>query len=128
MESLRLSLHVIGVSVWVGGQLVLAALVPFLRKCDPELPKLVAGKFNQVAWAAYCLLIITGIWNVVSIDKQITNTYKIELTLKILVVALSGVSAFLHAKSKSTFGLAFWGALSGLSALSATYIGVLLAS
>ena len=99
MESIRLFLHVIGVSVWVGGQLVLAALVPFLRKRDPELPKLVAGKFNRVAWIAYGLLVITGIWNIASIDEPITNTYKTELILKIVVVALSGVSAFLHAKS-----------------------------
>ena len=35
-ESLRLFIHVIGATIWVGGQLVLAALVPALRKINPD--------------------------------------------------------------------------------------------
>jgi len=43
------------------------------------------------------------------------------------VVTLSGVAAYLHARAKSTKGMALWGAASGLAAISATYVGVLLA-
>ena len=43
------------------------------------------------------------------------------------VVTLSGVAAYMHARAKSTKGMALWGAVSGLSAISATYVGVLLA-
>ena len=31
-DSIRLFLHVIGATIWVGGQLVFAALVPVLKK------------------------------------------------------------------------------------------------
>ena len=54
-ESLRLFIHVIGATIWVGGQIVLAALVPALRKINPDLPKIVAKKFNKLAWGAYAL-------------------------------------------------------------------------
>ena len=43
------------------------------------------------------------------------------------VVIFSGVAAYLHSRSKSTKGMAMWGGLSGLAAISATYLGVLLA-
>ncbi len=42
------------------------------------------------------------------------------------MVTISGVSAFLHTISKSKLGLAVWGALTGLSAVGALFLGVLL--
>jgi hypothetical protein len=42
------------------------------------------------------------------------------------VVAISGLTAALHARARSTAGLAAFGALSGLSALGALFVGVLL--
>jgi hypothetical protein len=47
--------------------------------------------------------------------------------IKVAVVALSGVAAFMHTRAKTTKGLAIWGATTGLTALAATYVGVLLA-
>jgi hypothetical protein len=43
------------------------------------------------------------------------------------VVAASGLTAFLHARARSRTGLAVFGALTGLTALSALFLGVLLA-
>jgi hypothetical protein len=43
------------------------------------------------------------------------------------VVVVSGLTAWLHARAKSTAGLAVFGALTGLSALAALFIGILLA-
>ena len=126
-DSIRLFLHVIGASVWVGGQLILAALVPFLRNRGRDLPKLVAQKFNRVAWPAYFLLLATGFWNVDTLARPLTSNYRTALIIKMVVVLFSGVAAFLHTKSRSSLGLAFWGAISGLAALMATYLGVLLA-
>ena len=53
VDSLRLFLHILAATVWVGGQLTLAALVPVLRARDPELPKLAARAFDKIAWPAY---------------------------------------------------------------------------
>jgi putative copper export protein len=127
LDSVRIFLHVLGATVWVGGQLTLAALVPILRAFDPSLPKKAARAFNRVAWPAYGLLVVTGIWNVAATPSGASANYNAVLGIKMAVVALSGVAAYLHSKAKSTPGLAIWGALSGLSALGATYLGVLLA-
>lgn len=126
LESLRLFLHVLGATIWVGGQLTLAALVPILRGND-DLPKRAARAFNRIAWPAYFLLVLTGLWNVMSEADEADQTWWITLTLKVVLVALSGVSALLHARASSRTGLAFWGALTGLTALGSLYVGVLLA-
>jgi hypothetical protein len=47
--------------------------------------------------------------------------------VKIAVVALSGYSAWRHAVSTSRVRLALWGAVAGLTALGALFLGVLLA-
>jgi hypothetical protein len=56
-----------------------------------------------------------------------TATYRATLIAKLAVVAASGITAVLHTRSKSTVGLAVWGALTGLTALAALFLGVLLA-
>ena len=123
----RLFLHVIAATVWVGGQLVLAALVPVLRAQDPGLPKIAARAFNRYAGPAYWVLVATGIWNVAAEAADAKPGWNAWLGLKMAVVALSGVAAFLHTRAKTNTGLAVWGALSGLSALSAVGIGLILA-
>lgn len=112
--------------MWVGGQLTLAALVPVLRGVD-DLPKKAARTFNRVAWPAFLLLVVTGFWNVAAEADEADQTWWITLTLKVVFVVLSGVSAFMHTKANSRTALAVWGALSGLSAIAALYVGVLLA-
>jgi putative copper export protein len=44
-DSVRLFLHVLAATVWVGGQLTLAALVPLLRRLGPEVPRAAASRF-----------------------------------------------------------------------------------
>jgi putative copper export protein len=124
-DTVRLFLHVLAATVWVGGQLTLAALVPVLRRQGPEAPRAAARRFNVVAWPAYGVLIVTGIWNIAAVSPM-TATYRTTLIVKLIVVAASGITALLHARSKSTVGLAVWGALTGLTALGALFLGVLL--
>lgn len=126
-DTVRLFLHVLAATVWVGGQLTLAALVPVLRRLGAGIPKAAARRFNQVAWPAFGVLIITGIWNVVAVRSQITGRYEVTLIVKLVVVAISGVSAALHARARSAAGLAVFGALTGVSALAALFLGILLA-
>ena len=125
--SVRLFLHVIAATVWVGGQLVLAALVPVLRARDPSLPRAAATAFNRVAWPAYWVLVATGVWNVAAEQAGAPQGWNAVLAVKVALVALSGVAALLHTRAGTTTGLAVWGALSGLSAVAAVYVGVLLA-
>jgi len=127
-ETLRLFLHILAATIWVGGQLTLAALVPTLRAMGAEAPKAAARRFNQVAWPAFGVLVLTGIWNIVAeSDKQSDPGYQATLGIKMALVLLSGVSAFLHTRARSRSGLAVWGALAALSALGATLFGVVLA-
>jgi putative copper export protein len=125
--TVRLFLHLLGATVWVGGQLTLAALVPTLRALGAEVPRAAARRFNQVAWPAFGLLVATGIWNILAEQAKITGSYRTTLVVKLIVVLISGVTAALHARARSAAGLAVFGALTGLSALAALFIGVMLA-
>jgi putative copper export protein len=127
--TVRLFLHVIAATVWVGGQLTLAGLVPGLRALSPDAPKAVARRFNRIAWPAYGVLVATGIWNVVAIDIADTTTaYQVTLLVKLLLVALSGVAAFVHSTTADRRVLAIGGAVGGVATLGALFLAVLMRS
>ena len=123
IETVRLFLHVLAASVWVGGQITLAALVPALRSAGAEVPKAAAHAFARIAWPAYGVLVVTGIWNVLAEDDLPQGT----LGVKYALVALSGLSAFLHARASSRKQMAIWGAVTGLSAIATLFVGIVLA-
>jgi putative copper export protein len=125
-STIRVFLHVLAATVWVGGQLTLAGLVPGLRDISPDAPRAVARRFALLAWPAYAVLVATGVWNVVAIDPIWSSTYGTTLIVKIVVVAASGVTAFIHGRARSRVGLAVFGALTALTALAALFLGVLL--
>jgi putative copper export protein len=126
LETDRLFLHVLAATVWVGGQLVLAALVPALRSAGTDVPRIAARAFNRVAWPAFGVLVLTGIWNIVA-EGDRGPAYRTTLMIKLTVVAASGVTAFLHARATTRRGMAVFGALTGLSALAALLLGIVLA-
>jgi putative copper export protein len=125
LDTLRLFLHVTAATVWVGGQLVLAALVPALRP-STGAPRAAARAFGRVAWPAFGVLVATGVWNVLA-EGDRGAAYRTTLVVKVAVVAASGLTALLHARARSRTGLAVFGALTGLTALAALFVGVLLA-
>lgn len=126
-ETIRLFLHVVGASIWVGGQITLAALVPALRRAGLDVPKAAANAFNRIAWPAFGVLLITGVWNVIAEHAKEHGAYNATLGLKYTLVIASGLTAYLHARAKTKRGLAVFGALTGLTALGAMFVGVLLA-
>jgi len=126
LDTVRLFLHVLAATVWVGGQLVLAALVPALRGACTDVPRTAARAFNRVAWPAFGVLVATGIWNIAAVGDR-GSAYRTTLTVKLVVVAASGITAFLHARATTRRGLAVFGALTGLTALGALLLGVILA-
>lgn len=126
-DTIRLTLHVLAATIWVGGQLTLAALVPALRRAGPELPRMAARQFSRVAWPAFGVLVLTGIWNVTAESDHNHGRYRVTLIVKIAVVLLSGIAALLHARARRPAALAVWGAVAGATALAAVFLGVLLA-
>jgi len=80
-----------------------------------------------VAWPAFGVLVLTGIWNVAAESDRNHGRYRVTLMVKIAVVLLSGVAALLHARARRPAGLAIWGAVTGATALAAVFLGVLLA-
>lgn len=126
-ETIRLFLHVLAATIWVGGQLTLAALVPVLRPLGASTTKIAARRFNQVAWPAFGVLVLTGIWNVAAEHAKVKGAYETTLDVKIILVLASGLTAYLHTRARTPVGLAVFGALTGLTALGALLVGVLLA-
>ena len=124
-STIRLYLHVLAATIWVGGQLTLAGLVPVLRGLGPDAPRLAARRFNVIAWSAFAVLVVTGIWNLLVIDVgDRSGAYLVTLMVKLGVVVLSGMSAAWHATARSRVALAAGGALTGLTALVALFLGV----
>src|SRR5690242_9719598 len=56
LDVIRLTLHVLAATVWVGGQIVLAALVGPLRRAAPATTSVAANAFARVAWPAFAVL------------------------------------------------------------------------
>jgi putative copper export protein len=125
-ESVRLSLHVLAATIWVGGQITLAVLVPVLRR-TPDAARDAARQFNKIAWPAFGVLVLTGVWNVIAQPSDVSSGYQAVLGIKMAVVVLSGVAAFVHLRVSSRTQIAVWGALTGLSAITAVVLGVVLA-
>lgn len=127
IHTYRLFLHVLAASVWVGGQIALAGVVPSLRRVAPESTKAAANAFARVAWPAFAVVVVTGLWNLVEIDVANTSTtYQITLFLKILLAVVSGAAAVVHAVGRTKLALAVGGAVGLLAALGAMFIGLLL--
>lgn len=124
-EDLRLFLHVLAATVWVGGQLVLGGLVPALRRVGPEATRAAAQQFARIAWPAFGVLVATGIWNVVAVGDT-DDAYRRTLEVKLGVVVLSGVAAYAHTKASSPRARGTWGALTALSAVAALFLGIVL--
>ncbi len=129
IDTIRLFLHVLAASVWVGGQIVVAALLPTLRSLGDEVPAKVAAAFSRVAWPFFWLAVVTGVWNLAAIDLVArSNAYQVGVMLKLLIVAASGVAAFAHSSASTRRGIAIWGAVGGGAALAALLVGVMLSA
>ena len=124
MNAFRLFLHVLTASIWVGGQLVLAGLLPTVRRLGEDAPRQVALAFNRIAWPAFAVAVVTGLWNVFAIPLEDLQHPWIEL--KVLAVVLTGVGAAVHQNARGNKAmLAAGGAASAIFAVAAMYLGFL---
>jgi putative copper export protein len=128
LDTLRLTLHVLAATVWVGGQIVMMGLVGPSRAFGAEAPKALARAFARMAWPAYAVLVVTGFWNVSTFHWSAqTSAWKAVLIVKIVVVAAAGVGAALHARATTRTSIAVWGSVTGLASVAALVMGILLA-
>jgi hypothetical protein len=86
-----------------------------------------AHRFNQVAWPAFAVLVATGAWNIIAEQDKVTGRHEVTLAVKMAAVAVSGLTAWLHARARTAPALAVFGALTAMSALGARFLGVMLA-
>ena len=127
LDSFRIFLHLLAVSVWVGGQIVLAALVPFLRGISPDAPRLVADRFGQVAWPFFTLAVVTGIWNLAEVDIADRSTaYSVTLAVKLLAVTVAGIAAAWHSNTTSAAVRGITGAAGLIGSVVALAFGVMM--
>lgn len=125
IDTFRIFLHVLGVTVWLGGQIVMLSLLPVLRKAGVDgLPKQAAQAFQRVAWPAFALTFFTGIWNIFAIDMDNVSTgWNIAFGIKFLLVLISGGAAFLHARTNTASVKGITGAIGFAAALGAFILG-----
>jgi len=89
-------LHVLAASVWVGGMLTVAALVPLLRKSGVERPVIQAAarRLGAVAWMAISVSAVTGVVQLSRLGIEVRgNTV---LMAKLALVGLSVGLTFVH--------------------------------
>ncbi len=123
-ELVRLSLHLTAATIWVGGQLVLAALLPALRRLAPDAPRIVADAFARVAWPAFGVLVVTGAWNTWAERHELHGSHLVVLYVKLAAVVLSGATAATHTRARTPRGKAILGAGTGVFALAALVLGL----
>jgi putative copper export protein len=128
IDSLRIYLHILAVTVWVGGQFVLAGIVPSLRREATNALPVVAKGFAKVAWPAMILIVFTGAWGLGTIDvTQQSSSYMVTFSLKMLMVGIAIIATVIHSAGTSKLAKALGGAVGLLASLLAAYAGILLA-
>jgi putative copper export protein len=128
LDTIRLTLHVLAATIWVGGQIVMAGLVGPARTIGGDAPQTLARAFARLAWPAYIVLLATGIWNISAVHASSqSSAWKAVLMAKVVVVVLAGVGAFVHQRATSKAQLAIWGSIGGTASVAALVMGILLA-
>jgi putative copper export protein len=128
LESFRIFLHILAVAVWVGGQIVLAGLVPAIRTSAPEVLPKVAQAFARVAWPAMIVIVFTGMWGLTSSSASESDTeYMVTFAVKMVMVFIAIAATIVHSQGSSKAAKAIGGALGLLGSLLAAYAGILLA-
>ena len=125
LDTIRIFIHILAVAVWVGGQIVMMAIMPILKEAGIEgFPAKVAQGFQNIAWPALAVAIFSGIWNIISIDMaNATTAWNIIFGIKFLLVIISGVGAFRHAKTDDPKQKGLYGAIGFGAAILAMFLG-----
>lgn len=123
MTALRLFLHVVAASVWVGGLLILVGIAPSTADMDRPLRLRLLTSVDLLIWPAFALTVLTGLWNVMTIP--VTDLPHPWIELHVLAVAVSGVAAGVGRvlRDRPPFATALTVA-AGVAAVTAMYLGI----
>ncbi len=128
-DAIRIYLHLIAVAVWIGGQIVVAGIVPALRRSHPDALATVAKAFGRVAWPAFVVAVFTGVWNMVTVDSDVTTSgWSAVLGIKILLVVLTGGATWIHQNTTKASVRGASAALGLLLSLVVALMGVMLSA
>ncbi len=123
----RLSLHVLAACVWVGGQIVLAGLLPTLRSLGDEAPRKVAQAFGRLSWPAFWLLVVTGFWNYAAVHGSTqSSSWNAAFAIKMIMVVAAGAGAFLHTRASTPRARGIFAGVGTLATLIAMVLGILI--
>ncbi|MGI9609501.1 MAG: hypothetical protein ACR2NL_04315 [Acidimicrobiia bacterium] len=127
-DSLRIFLHILAAGIWVGGQIVVAGAVPGVRKSSGSAgTKSLANGFARVAWPAFGLALITGMWSLFTREGDSSSAYGMTFGIKFLFYIAAGASAVAHARSTKGPVIAATGAMGLLFSLIVMFLGSVLA-
>lgn len=128
LNSVRTYLHILAVSVWLGGQVVLAGVVPKLRQTNPEALTNIAKGYAAIAWPAMIFIVLTGVWGLAEVDiAKNSSEYIVTFGIKMLLVAGAIIATLIHSNGTSKLAKGLGGAIGLFATLVAAYCGVLLA-
>lgn len=126
LATFRITLHVLAATIWVGGQFTLAGLLPVLGQHEGSA-KQAARAFNRIAWPAFFVLVLTGVWNLAAVDiTNTSNSYQVTVFVKVAVAMVAGMAIAIHSLGQTKIALALGGAVGALASLAAVFLGVLL--
>lgn len=116
--------HLLGATVWIGGMITIAAVVPALRSSGVNRDQLraMARRYGVVSWVAMVISIVTGIAQIFRLDIELTGALAAKLSLVAIAVSL----AFVHRELARVAGPGLRGAMEG--ALLVVSLGILAAA
>lgn len=111
-------LHLIAASIWVGGLIVLGALVAAVRRAgaDRSILTAMARQFGWVSWTAMGLAFATGVVQLARSDVSLaTDTeYAKALFIKLALVGVAAALALFHQVTARNSSPVVRGAVQGI--------------
>jgi putative copper export protein len=128
LSIVRLSLHVLAATIWVGGQFVILGLLPTVREFGEGAPRKIAQAFGRLSWPAFWLLVATGVWNYLAINhSDASSSWNAVFGIKMLCVLVAGVGTFMHTKATSPKRRGIYAGVGALASIAALVLGVAIA-